>query len=421
MSVKDKTFRQQLNQAVAASQSLPQPDDQAIAHSQRVLDEILRRLDQASTQRLSFAEYMDLALNAPGLGYYSAGNQKFGAGGDFVTAPEISDLFADSLAHQCQQVLSRHDSSEILEIGAGSGRLALDLLRALQAMDSLPSRYCILEPSAELQQRQARVLAEQLPELQGRIQWLQALPQEFHGLIIANEVLDAMPVHRFRYNGDDFEIAYVSVDEASASLPGRQLCLRFEPAPAPLQQLLHQRCVGVANGYVGEISPAREAWTTALAASLHSGVILLIDYGYARHEYYHPQRKMGTLTCHYRHRVHADAFFYPGIQDITAFVEFTAVAEAASAAGLSVAGFATQAQFLMSCGLQQVLQRRLQAIDDSELDDGAKSMAQARLSQEMKQLVLPSEMGESFKVLALSKEFDESLLGFSQFDLRHKL
>jgi len=426
MSVEDNTrppFPQQLNQTKTAAETLPEPDQDAVAHSARVMSHIESRIAQSEQQRLSFADYMEIALNAPGLGYYSVGNQKFGAAGDFITAPEISDLYAAGVATQICQVLDQQ-GGDVWEFGAGSGRLAADLLASLQALNALPAHYYILETSMDLRQRQAQTLAARVPDLQTRVKWLDGFPADsFSGVIVANEVLDAMPAHRLRYHGDQYELAYVTIDQptAQAVRPGSQLHLQYDSAPGSMQTMMQQRCGARSDGYTTELAPAREAWLEAVAQNLKSGVLLLVDYGYARHEYYHPQRSMGTLTCHFRHRVHSDAFFYPGLQDITTHVEFTAIAEAALDAGLTVAGFATQGQFLLSCGLDRIVQERQQSLASTISDGERLRVAELRLSQEMKKLILPSEMGESFKVLALTKRFDHNLVGFSQFDLRHKL
>jgi len=426
MSVEDNTrppFPQQLNQASEALRSLPQPDDVAVAHSQRVVDYLVARIEESESRRISFADYMEVALNAPGLGYYSVGNQKFGAAGDFITAPEVSDLFAACIAKQCQQYLSLHRAGAVLEIGAGSGRLALDLLLSLERDNCLPAQFFILEPSVDLQQRQAELLHKLVPHLVERVRWINRLPDGFDGVVVANEVLDAMPTQRMQFNDGHFELGFVSLRDSDTCVkqPGDRLRLQFDQAPAELEALMRQRCLQPVAGYTSELAPAREAWVRSLAASLHRGLLLLIDYGYGRHEYYHAQRNMGTLTCHFRHRVHADPFFYPGLQDITAFVEFTAIAEAADAAALQVSGFATQAQFLLSCGLDGIAQQRMQRDVEQAKDENAQQLAQLRLSQEMKRLIMPSEMGENFKVMALTKNFSSALLGFSQFDMRHKL
>jgi len=426
MNVEDNTqppFPQQLNQVRAEVSRLPTPDKEARAHSERVVERVQSLIAQDPQRRISFADYMQVALNAPGLGYYSVGNQKFGASGDFVTAPEISDLFAAALSRQCLQYLEQNQSAALLEIGAGSGRLAGDILRFLQQQGCAPRDYFILETSAELQARQAEYLATQAPELVDRVYWLTQFPQQFDGVILANEVLDAMPVHKLRFNGNAFELAYVSIDSnaASADWPGSQLRCRYDEAPLELQQQMLLRCPHATAGYVSELAPIREAWIQELGKSLRRGLVLLVDYGYSRDEYYHAQRNMGTLTCHYRHRVHDDAFFYPGLQDITAFVEFTAIAEAATLADLHVAGYATQAQFLLSCGLDAIVAARMQDIGDHIADPGEQQLAQLRVSQEMKRLILPGEMGERFKVMVLTKDFDAELVGFSQFNMRHKL
>ena len=331
---------------------LPQPDAVALEHSERLAQVIRREIEQHDGH-IGFDRYMEMALYEPGLGYYSAGASKFGEQGDFVTAPELSSLFSFCLARQCGQVLEDLVDGSILELGAGSGRMACDILQELQRINRLPASYLILETSADLKQRQQQFLRESVPDLFCRIEWLERLPDEpFSGVILANEVLDAMPVHRVVMHNSEVNELHVACSSGS-------FCWMEIAARSSLKsQMLHvsQRS-GYAwqDGYTTEINTALSAWITTLAGLLQRGVMILIDYGYARREYYHPQRADGTLLCHYRHRVHADPFIYPGLQDITASVDFTAVAEAAAAAGLRVAGFTTQGYFLIGCGLEQIL------------------------------------------------------------------
>lgn len=412
--------RNQVQGALAARSQVPAPDPQALAHSERLLAVIREAID-AGQGKISFAEYMSLALMAPGLGYYSAGSRKFGSAGDFVTAPEISPLFGYSLARQCQQVLNAlrrapdlqgKGAADILEVGAGTGAMAVDILQALEAQGTLPAHYFILEPSPELRQRQGERIKRLLPgALATRVQWLTALPTDFRGIILANEVLDVLPVHRFKRVAGGLQAA--RFQEAYVKWDGQQLQWRWdELSSQELAEQLCLRCSHLAEGYQSEINLAQDAWLAGLSACLHSGLILMIDYGYPRHEYYHPQRHMGTLLCHYRHRAHEDALFYPGLQDITAQVDFTAVAEAASGLGLHVAGFNSQGQFLLSCGIHDIT---------AEMSQHADMPQRLRLSQQLKQLTMPGEMGEIFKVMAVSRELDMPLLGFSLFDLRSRL
>ncbi|MCG8494087.1 MAG: SAM-dependent methyltransferase, partial [Sneathiellales bacterium] len=342
----------------------------------------------------------------PGLGYYSGGSCKFGAEGDFVTSPEISPVFGQCLARQCQQVFTQLEQPEILEFGAGSGALAVALLRELMRLDDLPERYLILELSAELRHRQQQRLREEVPELFERVVWLDSLPDTFNGVVIANEVLDAMPVQRFRVDQGELFEQFVAVD-------GEGFALRWEPVQssslkADIEQLFPN---GLPNDYESELNPQVAPWVEALSEVMASGLVLLIDYGYGRPEFYHPRRDRGTLICHYRHRAHNDPLVYPGLQDITANVDFTAVAEAGLAAGFALAGYSSQAFFLMGCGLDQIVAETDQSDAAGYLD----------LVQGVKRLTLPTEMGERFKVLGLSKGVDGPFIGFSVREERERL
>lgn len=385
--------------------ALPEPGDEAKKVSERLLQVLLGELERAGG-RLSFARFMELALFAPGLGYYSAGSRKFGEAGDFVTAPEISVLFSQCLARQCAEVLGAVPGGAILEFGAGSGIMAADILKTLEAMGSLPSRYFILELSADLRQRQQQTLAAQAPQLVARVEWLEALPERFEGVILANELLDAMPVRRFCIEEGRVRELYVAAEDGRLGWVSGEV---EDPAlTARVQPLLESGQID--EGYVSEVNLAAERWVRSLGDVLVRGVALLIDYGFPRHEYYHPQRNGGTLMCHYRHRSHGDPLCLLGLQDITAHVDFTAMAEAAVAGGLQVRGFTNQASFLLASGLAEALAAA-----------GGDVQQQLSLNAAVKKLTLPSEMGELFKVMALGKGLDIPLSGFALRDERVRL
>jgi SAM-dependent MidA family methyltransferase len=368
---------------------------------------LIREQIAAAGGSIPFSRYMELCLYAPGLGYYSAGQRKFGSGGDFVTAPEVSSLFGRCVAQSCAAVL-KQTGGDVLEFGAGSGRLAIDLLTELAAMDSLPGRYLILERSAELRQRQREALQRELPQLAGRVEWLDELPaQELHGVVLANEVLDAMACERWRWSGVQVERLFVA-DNGDEFIWQPQAC--DDPGIAATVAGYVEE-YGLAPGYTSELNPLLEPWLQSIAARIGSGLVLLIDYGYPRREYLHPQRTDGTLQCHYRQRTHDDVFFMPGIQDITAHVDFTAVAEAAVDAGLAVAGYVTQAHFLLDCGLDQLLQAAGPSADVDYL----------QLAQQAKTLVLPGEMGERFQCIGLTRALDIEVPGFRMHDMRGRL
>lgn len=376
----------------------------ALAHS-RALAELIRAEAEAAGGALAFDRFMELALYAPGLGYYLAGAHKFGAGGDFVTAPEISPLFGRCLARQCQEVFAAVGSGDILEIGAGSGALATQILAQLERDNGLPERYLILELSPDLRERQATRIAAELPHLAPRVHWLTDFPQRLHGVVIANELLDAMPVHRFqiRADGRAGEILVRPTGDGWQELVA-------EPRSNGLAEAIEQlqaAGLAIAAGYQGEVNLRLKPWLAALATSLERASVLLIDYGYPRRELYHPQRAMGSLLCHHRQQAHTDPYRWLGLQDITAHVDFTAVAEAADAAGLTVAGYTTQAHFLIGCGLERLIGEATE--DAVDLALGAK------------QLVLPAAMGERFQVMGLTKGLTGPWRGFSGRDLRGRL
>ena len=391
---------------------LPVPDAQAAAHSARVAALIHGEMAACGGQ-ISFARYMELALHAPGLGYYSAGAHKFGAAGDFVTAPELSALFSRCLARQCQQVLRVLDKANIIEVGGGSGRMACDVLSELEVLNCLPERYFILELSADLRARQRATLEQHIPHLLGRIEWLEGLPPPgFRGVILANELLDAMPVHLFRI-ADQGVPQEVFVASQNGRWEWRMGPLSHEGLAVRVEAIhneLGQQGLTLEAGYQSEINLAAEAWLTSMGEVLEAGLLLIIDYGFPRREYYHPSRGSGTLMCHYRHRAHADPLLFPGLQDITAHVDFTALAEAGSHAGLAVRGYTTQASFLIACGLAGMA---------GAPDDTSRHLA---LAQQINKLTAPSEMGELFKVMGFTKGLDDiPLLGFGLHDQRGRL
>jgi len=385
---------------------LPQPASAAATLSE-ALGRLVMSEIEAAGGAIPFSRYMELCLYAPGLGYYSAGLRKFGSGGDFVTAPEVSALFGRCLARCCAQVLQQ-TGGDILEFGAGSGRLAVDLLGELDVLGSLPRRYFILERSAELQQRQQHLLRRELPQLAERVVWLDGLPPAgFSGVMLANEVLDAMAVERFQWKGAAAARYFVAAGAAGFEWQAR-------PVDNPRLQAAIDSLVSTRElpaGYVSEINLSLEPWLASVAGRLGAGLLLLVDYGYERDGYYHPQRSNGTLMCHYRQRAHDDPFLWPGLQDITAHVDFTAVAEAASAAGLAVSGYTTQAWFLLDSGLEDLLQ----AAGPTD------SAAYLKLAQQAKTLILPGEMGERFKCIALTRGIDQPLPGFRMQDFRCRL
>jgi SAM-dependent MidA family methyltransferase len=383
--------------ALPAAAMLPSPDPAAAVLSAQLAALITREIERAGGW-MPFDRYMQLALYAPGLGYYTAGARKLAdssTGGDFVTAPEISPLFGRAIAAQVAQVFD-HTAPRILEFGAGSGALARDLLAELARRGVVVEQYAIVEVSADLRDRQRARLAAH-----PQVAWLDAPPAGFDGVILANEVLDVMPVRLFVRGAGD-------VRERGVVVRGDGFAFAERPADESLSAAVHgiEATVGLLPaGYGAEVAPVVTAWAAQLAGWLARGVALLIDYGFPRREYYHAQRLMGTLMCHYRHRAHADPLWLPGLNDITAHVDFTAVADAAHAAGLDVLGYTSQAHFLINCGLLDLVQRE----------------HSPQRTAEAQRLLSEAEMGELFKVLALGRGVDAALLGFARGDRLHTL
>lgn len=373
------------------------------AHAVAVL-ELLRSRIAAAGGWLPFDEYMRIALYEPGLGYYSAGSHKLGAGGDFTTAPEISPLFGHCLARHCAEVLRAIGGGDVLELGAGSGRLAFDVLTAMAALDALPARYRILEISADLRERQQQLLATLSPSLAARVEWLDAPPREsWRGALLANEVLDALPVKRFVRRAQAWRERGAGIDAAGALV--WQDASSGAVADAVEALALHD----LPDGFESEFCPMLDSWVNEVTASMQQGVALFIDYGLPRHEYYSADRASGTLRCHYRQRAHDDPFAHPGMEDITAWVDFTRVAEAADAAGLDVLGYGTQMGALLGLDIE------------AEIAAAPDEQSRIRRASEARQLLMPTEMGETFKFIALGRGFDAPLAAFAHQDLRSRL
>ncbi len=376
-------------------------------HSARVAARVRAEIETAGGW-IGFARYMQLVLYEPGLGYYSAGARKLGAAGDFVTAPEAAPLFSRCLAVQCGEVLRALGGGDLLEFGAGSGLMAAGLLAELERRGTLPRRYRILDVSADLRERQRATVGRLVPGLVDRVEWLDRPPERHEGVIVANEVLDALPVERFAIRGGEVRSLGVTWGEGGPSWAEGA-------APAPLAAAVRriERELGAAfaDGYRSELSLLLPGWLATLGGTLARGVALLVDYGLPRREYYAPERSDGTLICHSRHRWHDDPFARPGLQDITAWVDFTAVAEAAADTGLDVAGYTTQAHFLLGSGLDAFL------AGTADLDVASR----VSLSRQAMLLTMPGEMGERFKVIALARDCEAPPGGFALRDLRHTL
>jgi len=379
---------------------LPTPPPEALAHSEK-LTALIRSEITAHASWIPFSRYMELALYAPGLGYYTAGARKLGREGDFTTAPEMTPLYGQTLARQAAEVLES-GLDQILEIGAGSGALAAALLAELERLERLPRQYYILELSPDLRERERDLLALKVPHLLERVIWLNRLPTLFQGLIVANEVLDAMPVHIVRAGA-------AGIEEAGVCVQGENFGWAWLPAAAELRAAAE--ALDLPRGYQSEIQLVACAFVRTLAQAMARGVMLLVDYGFPAHEYYHDQRSEGTLMCHYRHRAHGDPFFLPGLQDITSHIDFSAVARAATDAGLDLLGYTGQAQFLINCGITDIMLR-------TPPENAAAYLPQASAAQ---QLLSPAEMGELFKVIALGKDYRTPLLGFASGDRRSAL
>ena len=382
--------------------NLPIPDPDALVHSAK-LCELIRTDIAAQGGWIPFSRFMELALYAPGLGYYAAGSQKLGAEGDFITAPELSALFGRTVARQLIEVM-QVSTPHILELGAGSGKLALDILGEMERLDALPESYSILEVSADLRERQQTLLHKKFPHLADRIQWLDVLPKKISGAVIGNEVLDAFPVHLLYWAGQRRILERGVASENSHFRWQDRL-----PDTAALIDIANK--IKVPDDYLSEVSLTTRGLIASLCERLHKGAMIFIDYGFGAGEYYHPQRSRGTLMCHYRHHAHDDPFYLPGLQDITAHVDFSAVAEAAIDHGADFLGYTSQAHFLINNRLTDFLGE----VSPEDV------RAYAPLSAQVQKLTSPAEMGELFKVIALGKGVDQPLTGFLRGDLSRRL
>jgi len=383
---------------------LPTPDPEALAHSRRLQQFIVDEIT-ATDGWISFSRFMALALYTPGLGYYAAGARKFGSAGDFVTAPEMTGLFGQALATQAREIM-RHSAPRIIEVGAGSGRLAADLLLELERLDCLPEQYGILDLSADLRQRQQETIVKAAPHLLDRVVWLDRLPETFSGVVLANELLDALPADVVAWRENGIFNRGVTVDAAG--------CFTWSERPASGALLAAAEEIGsqcqLPPGFESEISLASRAWAAEWTHRLSCGALLLIDYGFPRREFYHQQRGRGTLMCHYRHHAHPDPFYLPGLQDVTVHVDFTAIIAAAHGAGLALLGYTSQGQFLLNCGILD----RLAVLPNESLE-------YIRAAGAVNKLLMPHEMGELFKVIAIGRGIETALCGFAQGDQSHRL
>ncbi len=397
--------------------ALPTPDALALATSEALISQIKQRIGESGGS-ISFADYMHMVLYQPGLGYYMAGAQKFGASGDFITSPEVSTLFGFCIANQCAQIFEQ-TSPRIVELGAGSGKLAASIIGKLGSIPEF--QYDILEPGAELQQRQQAYLQSVLsPESFVKVRWHSVMPQNIDGIILANEVMDALPVEQFRIHDS-------SVMQLMVSVQGNDFYQNLVPAPTEIAQQVRTIENDIAyelpHGYQSELSMQLPAWIGTLADSLKRGVVLLCDYGYPRREYYFPERSAGTLSCFYQHHTHRDVFFHPGVQDITAHVDFTRVVESGCGAGMELLGYTTQASFLLDNDLLNIAEPLLQTCQTDA--------QRLTLAAQIKTLSLPGEMGERFQFMAFGKAYGIEgaanraeplvLAGFRSQDLSHRL
>ena len=387
--------------------ALPELDPVSKAQSERCAAYIRERISDAGGS-ISFAEFMHYALYAPALGYYVGGAAKFGEAGDFVTAPEVSPVFGRVIARQCATVLGQINNASILEFGAGSGRLAVDIVAGLVDLDTMPERYSIVEVSPDLRERQRELIEQELPAHASRFEWLDRMPEAHKGVILANELLDALPVERFICREQGVRQLRVA-DEAG------EFVLVEEAAPevlvAAVGAIEEELGTEFPPSYVSEVSLSAPAWISDMADTLEHGVALLFDYGVSRREYYAPDRQEGWLRCHFRHRAHSDPLILVGVQDLTAWVDFSSVAAAASSRGLTVQGYVSQAQFLLAGGLHEEMQQFANLSPGSQLD----------LSNRIKILTLPGEMGENVKCIGLSRGDVPRIDGFSAADRTHAL
>lgn len=389
---------------------LPTPSHEEVQLSQQLCDVIIEKISHHGG-KLSFTQFMEMALYTPSLGYYAAERPIFGAQGDFVTAPELTPIFSRCLANQVHDVLSKLDGGgDILEVGAGSGTMATDILLELEKLNGLPNRYIISEVSQTLQQRQHARIKTYAPHLLDRVSWIDALPASFIGVILGNEILDALPTHRVRFNHNKPH------EELFVSHENNQL-MWVSGAPEndtlkdELNRIYREFGSSMPENYETEINLTSRKWVKKISKTLTQGVVLLIDYGFSEQEFYRPERSEGSLMCHYKHCAHSDPLTHVGLQDITAHVNFTDIAEVAFHNDMTISGFTTQTYFLLGCGLESFL-------NEIDINDTKQFIAE---TQPVKVLILPEEMGDLFKVIGLSKNVDHDLLGFRVKNLLERL
>ncbi|TCK41981.1 SAM-dependent MidA family methyltransferase [Paraburkholderia sp. BL8N3] len=401
-----------MNPNARQTDSLPAPGPDALAQSE-ALTALIRAEIAGAGGWLPFSRYMELALYAPGLGYYSGGATKFGRraedGSDFVTAPELSPLFAATLARPLAQALADSGTRDLMEFGAGTGKLAAGLLNAFAELGVPFERYTIVDLSGELRERQRATIEANAPALASKVKWLDALPQAFDGVVIGNEVLDAMPVRLVVRKLGAWHERGVVAQNGRFAFDDRPVAR--DPLVATIDAAIDEANDESFMEYVTETHEAAMAFTRTVCAMLTRGAAFFIDYGFPRHEFYHAQRAGGTLMCHYRHRAHADPFLYPGLQDITAHVEFTGIAQAGVETGADLLGFTSQARFLMNAGITDVL-------SDIDPADVKRFLPAANAVQK---LLSEAEMGELFKVIAFSRGVADTLDAFASGDRSHTL
>ena len=385
--------------------NIPTPDPLAQRHSEQLLDLIMQKIS-ANNGKITFADYMECCLYQPGLGYYSAGSHKLGAQGDFTTTPEISSLFSRSLVNHIEDVFEQIENNTILEFGAGSGKMAIELLKELEIKNKLPDYYYIIEVSANLQKRQEEEINISIPHLKDKVIWLSSLPENFIGVIVANEVCDAMPVHRLHFKSGQVKECYIGQVDG-------ELCYLEDKLSSPEVLQYCEIIKPLIGNYTlfTEINLTAKAWIASLADSLKQGVLFIIDYGYSQASYYHPQREKGTLMCYYQHQAHDNPLILPGLQDITAHVDFTSLAQTALDNNLEVESFQSQADFLLAGGITELIPAHEQCDESVYLQQVT----------EIKQLTHPSAMGETFKTLTLSRNLAEVLIRSQLGDRRHSL
>lgn len=387
---------------------LPKPTPEALALSTQLQALIQDKIRVKGY--IPFSEFFNLCLYAPNLGYYENDLRKFGAEGDFVTAPELSPFFSYALANQIIEIISPLQQANILEIGAGSGKMAADIISHLKKQDCLPQKYQILERSLSLKQRQKEYLQTIHPDYFAQIEWIETPPtQAWQGILIANEVIDALAVERFCIQYGEAKLLQVIEQEG-------KFAYQTAPANASLRTFIEQLAqenIHFEEDYVSEYCPQLTSWLAAVSENLQTGACLFIDYGYPRQEYYHPLRKTGNMLAHYRHHAHEDFFLYPGLQDLTANVDFTALGEAALANNFEVAGYSNQMYFLYGCHLEHLLQ---------EVHDQSSYADWLKIAQNIQRLVLPNEMGERFQAMLMTRNLEQTdFIGFSLRDLRNRL